>query len=86
MSVGIWIWAIFFFRIGALGDLETALYFSLVTFTTLGFGDIILDKPFRLLSGLLAADGLILFGLTTAFLIEFVRSLHVAQSEATDEG
>ena len=49
-------------------------------FTTLGFGDIILDKPYRLMSGLLAADGLILFGLTTAFLIEFIRSLHIAQS------
>ena len=56
--------------------------FSLVSFTTLGFGDILLDEPYRLLSGMMAADGLILFGLTTAFLIEFIRSLHVAQAEA----
>ncbi len=34
---------------------------------------------------MMAADGLILFGLTTAFLIEFIRSLHVAQGEANDE-
>ncbi len=80
MSVSVWIWALYFYRTGALADLETAVYFSLVAFTTLGFGDIILDRPYRLMSGLLAADGLILFGLTTAFLIEFIRSLNLAQS------
>ena len=86
MSAGVWIWALYLYRAGALADFETALYFALVAFTTLGFGDIVLERPHRLLSGLLAADGLILFGLTTAFLIEFIRSLHVAQSEAEDEG
>ena len=36
--------------------LEPALYFSLVSFSTLGFGDIILDEKWRLLSGLTAAN------------------------------
>ena len=85
LSASIWIWAVFLYSTGALADLELSLYFSLVSFTTLGFGDILLDKPYRLLSGMMAADGLILFGLTTAFLIEFIRSLHVAQAEATDK-
>ena len=84
LSASIWIWAIFLHWTRALADFEESLYFSLVSFTTLGFGDILLDKPYRLLSGMMAADGLILFGLTTAFLIEFIRSLHVAQAEATD--
>ena len=56
------------------------MYFSLAAFRTLGFGDIILGKPYRLMAGLLAADGLILFGLTAALLIEFFCSLHIAQS------
>ena len=85
LSASVWIWAVFLLWAGALADLELSLYFSLVSFTTLGFGDILLDKPHRLLSGMMAADGLILFGLTTAFLIEFIRSLHVGQGEATDE-
>lgn len=85
LSASIWIWAVFLHWTGALADLELSLYFSLVSFTTLGFGDILLEKPYRLLSGMMAADGLILFGLTTAFLIEFIRSLHVAQGEANDE-
>ncbi len=84
LSASIWIWAYFLYWTGALADLELSLYFSLVSFTTLGFGDILLEKPYRLLSGMMAADGLILFGLTTAFLIEFIRSLHVAQGEADD--
>ncbi len=84
LSASVWIWAVFLNWTGALADLELSLYFSLVSFTTLGFGDILLEKPYRLLSGMMAADGLILFGLTTAFLIEFIRSLHVAQGEADD--
>ena len=78
MSVTVWIWALYLLWSGALGDLETAVYFSLVSFTTLGFGDIVLDRPHRLLSGMLAANGLVLFGLTTAVLIDLIRSLHPA--------
>lgn len=85
LGASVWIWALFLYWTGALADLELSLYFSLVAFTTLGFGDILLEKPYRLLSGLMAADGLILFGLTTAFLIEFIRSLHVAQAESTNK-
>jgi len=84
MTITVWIWAIYFLQVGALADIETAVYFSLVSFTTLGFGDIILAKEYRLLSGLLAANGLILFGLTTAFLIEFMQRLYQAQSRSTD--
>ncbi len=80
MSATVWIWAFYFLWSGALGDLETAVYFSLVSFTTLGFGDIVLARPHRLLSGMLAANGLVLFGLTTAVLIDLIRGLHTAQS------
>ena len=85
MTCSVWIWAIYFLLTGALKDLETSVYFSLVSFTTLGFGDIVLDKGHRLLSGMLAANGLILFGLTTAFLIEFLQRLHQAQADSLME-
>lgn len=84
MTVAVWIWAIYFLEVGALKDLETSVYFALVSFTTLGFGDVILVKEHRLLSGLAAANGLIHFGLTTAFLIEFIERLYRSQSRATD--
>lgn len=81
MAFAVWLWTFFFLYTGAQPDLETSLYFSLVSFTTLGFGDVILEKEFRLFAGLLAADGLILFGLTAAFLIEFMQRLYKAQAD-----
>ncbi|MEH6758927.1 MAG: potassium channel family protein [Parasphingorhabdus sp.] len=82
ISIAVWIWAAAFLALGQFGDLETALYFSVVSMTTLGYGDIVIGKEWRLLSGLIAANGLILFSLTTAFLIEFINQLRTAQSDA----
>ncbi|MEM8825852.1 MAG: potassium channel family protein [Pseudomonadota bacterium] len=80
LSLAVWVWAGLFLWRGAFADLETALYFSAATFTTLGYGDVLLDRPIRVLSGILAANGLIMFGLSTAFLIDFVdRFGHVYQ-------
>ncbi len=74
-----WIWAALFVGDGAFETLEPALYFSVVVFTTLGLGDITLTQPWRLLSGISAANGLILFGLSTAFLVEFLSRLRQEQ-------
>ncbi len=75
LGVGAWIWTAAFLVLGAFDALEPALYFAVVCFTTLGFGDIILEEELRLLSGLCAANGLLLFGLSSAFLIEFILRL-----------
>ncbi len=80
ISIGVWIWAAGFVALGQFGDIETALYFSVVSMTTLGYGDIVLSKEWRLLSGLIAANGLILFSVATAFFFEFFRQLTKAQS------
>jgi hypothetical protein len=63
------LWAGLYVAIGALPDFATALYFSLVTFTTLGYGDVTLDPEWRLLAGFEAANGIILFGWTTALIV-----------------
>lgn len=81
-SVGVWIWAAAFIGLGSFETLEPALYFSLTSFTTLGFGDITLTKQWRLLSGISAANGLLIFGFSTAFLIEFLTRLRQAQSNS----
>ena len=78
LTVAIWLWAILFLSLNIFTTLEEALYFSIVAFTTLGFGDVIIDGKWRLLSGFLAANGLIMFSLTTAFLIEFLKALRRA--------
>jgi hypothetical protein len=69
----VWLWALVFVLIGAFSDVEPALYFSLVTFTTVGYGDVTLSPDWRLLSGLTAANGFISFGWSTAYMVELVR-------------
>lgn len=73
LSIAIWVWAGFFLLIGCFETLEESLYFSMVAFTTLGFGDLTLPQEWRILSGMIAANGLVLFGLNTAFLIEVLH-------------
>lgn len=72
ISISVWLWAHSLLWLGVFQDIETSVYFSLVSFTTLGFGDIILDKDWRILSGLAAANGLLIFGLNTAVLVDFL--------------
>lgn len=74
--VEIWLWAIFYLEIRALPDMETALYFSTSSFTTVGFGDIVLDADWRLISSFQAANGFILFGWSTAFIFEILSKLY----------
>ena len=81
ITAGVWIWALAYRMLGALPDLETAVYFSLVSFTTLGFGDVILPEGWRLLAGMEAANGFLSFGLLTALLVEALRQVRLSQIE-----
>ena len=72
-TANVWVWAVTFYLAGVFHSFEPSLYFSLVTFSTLGFGDIILDEKWRILSGLTAANGLLSFGWSTAYMVELVR-------------
>ena len=71
----IWLWAGFYLLAGEFEQLEPALYFSTVVFTTLGFGDIVVSPDWRLMASCEAAAGLLLFGLSTAFLFEVLREI-----------
>jgi len=74
--VEIWIWASFYLLIGQFQSLEPALYFSTSSFTTVGFGDVTLSQDWRLLSSMEAANGMILFGWSTAFIFEIGRRIY----------
>lgn len=69
----VWAWALVYLALGAFASLETAVYFSTVTFTTLGYGDITLSAEWRLLSSFEAANGLLLFGWSTALVFVAVK-------------
>ena len=67
-TIEIWLWATLYSFVTSFETFERALYFSTVTFTTLGYGDIVLEPKWQLLSSLEAANGIILFGISTAFI------------------
>jgi voltage-gated potassium channel len=61
--------------VSPIKDFETAVYFSAVTFTTLGYGDIVLEAAqWRLLTGIEALNGVLLLGLSTALLLGVVHN------------
>ena len=74
--VEVLIWASTYVALNAIEGLEKALYFSMVTFTTLGYGEIVLDEEWRLLASFEAANGIIMFGWTTAIVIAVVQHVY----------
>ena len=82
MTAAVWIWALVFQVLGIFSTLEAAVYFALVAFTTLGFGDVLLPQDWRLLSGMAAANGLLNIGVVTAFMVEGLRQVRLRQLQA----
>ncbi|HBS49376.1 MAG TPA: Ion transport 2 [Rhodobacteraceae bacterium] len=65
----VWLWAHALHRREVLGDWNTAVCFSMVTYTALGYGDIVLGPGSRIFASLAAVTGLLNFGVSTAFLV-----------------
>lgn len=74
-TVEAWGWAAIYYALGEFTEFERSLYFSVVTATTLGYGDITLSDRWQLLSTFEAMGGLLLFGASTAFLLGVMRHL-----------
>lgn len=74
--IEVWAWALLYLIIGAAQSVEEAAYFSTVTFTTLGYGDITLDEQWRLLSSFEGANGLLMFGWSTALIFAAVQRVY----------
>ena len=70
------LWATFYYAGGALPNFEEALYFSTVTFTTVGYGDIVLDREWRQLATFEAVNGWIIFGWATALIMAVIQRLY----------
>jgi len=73
------IWAAAYLAFDVIEGFEKAVYFSAVTFTTLGYGDVVLDGSRRLLSSLEAINGIIMFGWSTAIVIAAVQRVYFRQ-------
>lgn len=73
------LWSVLFLLLDVFLDWEGAFYFSIITLTTVGYGDVIAPEDWRILAGFAAADGFIIFGLDTAVLFEVIRNLRDKQ-------
>ncbi len=71
-TITIWLWAIGLYASGAFSDFATSFYFSTITYTTLGYGDIVLAPSLRIFASFAAITGLLTFGISTAFLVGFL--------------
>ncbi len=76
------LWALTYLWVGALSGFEEALYFSMVTYSTLGYGDVTLHEGWRILSSFAAANGTIMFGWTTALIVALVHRLYLSETTA----
>jgi voltage-gated potassium channel len=68
------VWAVFYQTWQLFPNFETSLYFSLTTYTAIGFGDVVLPEKWRLLGGVEGISGLLLCGLSTAFLFLIIST------------
>jgi len=72
------VWALFYFWRGCMPNIEAAFYFSGVTYTTIGYGDLVLTKPWRMLGPIEGLMGILMFGLSTGYF--FIVVNHIFQS------
>jgi hypothetical protein len=72
-------WAVTLNSVNALPDLRSAFYFAGETYTTVGFGDVVLPHQWRQLALFIAMSGLFSFGWTTGILVSIVGKSYEAQ-------
>ena len=77
------VWAGFYLWKDAMPDLPSALYFSAVTYTTTGYGDLVLAEEWRLLGAVEALTGILMCGWSTGFFFAIVNRLYEAPAEAS---
>jgi Ion channel len=75
------VWALLYFFMHAMPDLQSAFYFSGVTYTTTGYGDLVLPEPWRLVGGIEALTGILMCAWSSGFFFAVVGRMYEAQSQ-----
>ncbi len=83
-TLEIWAYAIVYSVLGEFASFEEALYFSTSAFTTVGFGDVIQAQPWRMVGAIESANGFLLIGWSTAFLLSVITRLRSAEFDWLD--
>ncbi|HEX6650726.1 MAG TPA: ion channel [Pyrinomonadaceae bacterium] len=69
------LWATFYYVQNLFTDFETSLYFSMVSFTTIGYGDVLLPRNWRLLGVIEGFSGVLLCGVSTGFVFAVINAM-----------
>jgi len=69
------LWALFYYAQDLFSDFETSLYFSMVSFTTIGYGDVLLPRRWRLLGVIEGFSGVLLCGVSTGFMFAVINAM-----------
>jgi hypothetical protein len=80
-TVQIWLYAALFILLGEIATLEEALYFSTVSFSSLGYGDVLLGSKWRLVGAIEGVNGLLLIAWSTSFLLTVTSRLKLLEHE-----
>ena len=78
------VWALFYLWRHAMPDLPSAMYFSAVTYTTTGYGDLVLAEGWRLLGAVEALTGILMCGWSTGFFFAIVNRLYEVVPETAE--
>ena len=81
MMVQVYIWALVLYATGEIETLRTTLYFSMVNFTSLGYGDITLSSERAVLGPMEAANGILMLGLSTSALFSVLHELRLGSKK-----
>lgn len=71
----IWLWALAYLWLDALNGVEPAIYFALSNYTTLGYGDLLLDADLRVFAAFASVNGMLIFGVSTAYLVTVIARI-----------
>jgi Ion channel len=77
-------WSLLYVRKAAMADLQSALYFSAVTYTTTGYGDVVLPQEWRLVGAVEALTGILMCGWSTGFFFAVVSRMLQAEAKPSD--
>jgi Ion channel len=77
-------WALLYVRKAAMADLPSALYFSAVTYTTTGYGDLVLPPEWRLVGAIEALTGILMCGWSTGFFFVVVSRMFQPDEKKVD--
>jgi hypothetical protein len=80
--VEIAIWGSFYLWQGCLPDAESAFYFSGITYTSIGYGDLVLAKHWRMLSPVEGLTGMLMCGLSAGLFFAVVSRIYISRLEA----